>query len=103
MRPTSRGLSFAPLGRVAWSTLAVDGGIYDIYKTTSSSTKGPFTTIHSLRQERRSCGHISISTHFSRWEELVKPLGKIQYVYVQVEAFGGSGSIDFTTVKVEVN
>ncbi len=84
-------------------TLVVDGGTYDIYATTSSSTKGPVTTMHSIRQERRSCGHISISTHFAQWEELGVPLGKMQSVAVRVQTLGGTGSIDFTTVRIEVN
>jgi hypothetical protein len=83
--------------------LVVDGGTYDIYMTTASAGPTTYTTIDSIRQERRSSGHISLSTHFARWEELGVTMGKMQEVDITAEVLGGTGSVDFTKVKVEVN
>jgi hypothetical protein len=83
-------------------TLTVDGGTYDIYKgmTLSDGPKPSFINVYSIRQERRTCGHISVSAHLSKWEELGMKLGKLDRVEVHTESAGGKGSIDFSTVKV---
>lgn len=86
-------------------TLSVDGGNYDIYKsmTLSDGPKPSFINAYSVRQEHRSCGHISISAHLSKWEELGMKLGKLERVEVFVESAGGTGSVDFSTVKVTLD
>jgi hypothetical protein len=93
-----------------WNTqfvgpLSVDGGLYDIYKgmTVSDGPNPGFANIYSVRQEHRSCGHISISAHFSKWEDLGIKLGKLETVEVFVESGGGTGGIDFSTVKVTLD
>jgi hypothetical protein len=89
-------------GGVKLGAVEVDGGIYDVHKVQISGT----TIIHqffSIRQTSRRCGHISISEHFSKWAALGMQLGKVRDVSIAVEAAGGKGSIDFSTVNVVVD
>jgi len=81
-------------------TLAADGGTYDIYTVVVSSTAGSITQVFSIRRTSRSCGHISISEHFSKWAELGVQLGNLDSVDVFVESGGGTGSIDFATARL---
>jgi hypothetical protein len=84
-------------------TLTVDGGTYDIYKDVVTSAGDSITELSSIRRPTRSCGHISISEHFAKWTELGVQLGKMQLVEVFVESGGGTGRIDFTTVRLSVD
>jgi endo-1,4-beta-xylanase len=84
-------------------TLAADGGIYDIYKIPVTSAGDSITQMFSIRRTTRSCGHVSISEHFAKWTELGAQLGKMQLVEVFVESGGGTGSIDFTAVRLSVD
>jgi endo-1,4-beta-xylanase len=89
-------------GGILLGTVATDAGIYDVYKGQVTGT----TIIYqffSVRRTSRHCGHISISDHFSKWTNLGMQLGKLHEVNILVEAGGGTGSIDFTTVSVVVN
>jgi hypothetical protein len=89
-------------------TITVDGGTYDIYtnvRTNAPSIHGTqtFTQYYSVRQTGRRCGHISISQHFSRWESLGMPMGRLYEVKLLAEGLNGSGSVEFTKATVVVN
>ena len=84
-------------------TLAADGGTYDIYTYVVSSAGDSITEVFSIRRTSRSCGHVSISEHFSKWTELGVQLGKMDSVEVFVESGGGTGSIAFTTARVVID
>jgi hypothetical protein len=87
-------------------TLSVDGGSYDIYKHTQVNqpaiTGGnqTFDQFFSVRQASRTCGHISISEHFKKWDSLGLKLGNMEEAKILVEVGGGSGSIDFANATL---
>jgi hypothetical protein len=96
-------------GATHMGTLSVDGGMYDIYthtQTNQPSIQGTATFVQflSIRQSARTCGHISISQHFSQWASLGMQLGDLEEARLLVEAGGNAnGSIDFTTATVTAN
>lgn len=79
------------------------GGGYDIFKYTPITTGQPITQFFNIRRTSRSCGHISVSDHFTKWTELGMTLGKLTEVDILVESGGGVGGVDFTRVRVSVN
>jgi len=97
----------------------VDGATYTIHaflrqQEPSQSGTSTFLQIFSVRQTPRQCGHIDISAHFRKWDELftgqTKTLrgskgggsiqlkfGKVTEVMLYAEAGGNAtGSIDYT-------
>jgi hypothetical protein len=84
------------------ATISVDGASYDVYRRTITSAGQTFDQYYSVRQIARSCGHISVTEHFSRWEALGLTLGAIQALKVSVEAGGGSGRTDFSTATISI-
>ena len=90
-------------------TITVDGGTYDVYtyrrvnKPAITGDNMTFEQYFSIRQSARPCGRISISEHFSRWEALGMPLGKLYEAKLLAEAQNNTGSIEFTTATVVVN
>ncbi len=89
-------------------TITVDGETYEVWKKTrvnkpsiigDSST---FDQYFSIRQTARQCGHISISQHFSEWNRLGLPLGKMYEAKILMEAQASTGTIDFTKATVTV-
>ena len=83
----------------------VDGATYEIYqnmRNNAPSIKGnqTFPQYFSKRRGARSCGHIDITAHFKKWEELGMRMGKMYEAKVLVEAGGGSGSFDVTYFKM---
>jgi len=83
----------------------VDGATYEIYQNTRNnapSIKGnqTFPQYFSKRRGARSCGHIDITAHFKKWEELGMRMGKMYEAKVLVEAGGGSGSFDVSYFKM---
>ena len=83
----------------------VDGATYEIYQNTrynAPSIKGDqtFPQFFSKRKGARSCGHIDVTAHFKKWEELGMKMGKMYEAKVLVEAGGGSGSFDVTYFKM---
>jgi endo-1,4-beta-xylanase len=84
-------------------TLAVDGGTYTIYQTYIGESIPPIQQYASIRTERRQCGHISISEHFSQWVSLGLEMGQLSELMLYVEGLShGSGNIEFTTATVTV-
>ena len=83
----------------------VDGATYEIYqnqRNNAPSIKGnqTFPQYFSKRKGARSCGHIDITAHFKKWEELGMKMGKMYEAKVLVEAGGGSGSFDVSYFKM---
>lgn len=89
-----------PLG-----TVKVDGGVYDIYKTTrveqpSIDGTKTFDQYWSVRQEKpkadgsRIEGTISISKHFDAWKKCGLELGKMYEVALTIEGYQSAGKAD---------
>ena len=99
--------------------ITVDGATYTIHaflrqQEPSKTGTSTFLQIFSVRQTPRQCGHINISAHFKKWDELftgqTKQLrgskgggstqlkfGKVTEVMLMTEAGGNaSGSVDYT-------
>jgi endo-1,4-beta-xylanase len=87
-------------------TLVADGETYDVWKKTRTNKPaitGPsetFDQYFSIRRTARQCGTISVSEHFSKWEEMGLPLGKFHEVKLLLEAQNNGGTIAFTQAKV---
>ena len=72
----------------------VDDDTYDIWQNTANnhpSVQGniSFKQYFSIRRTVRDSGHIDITAHFKKWEELGLKLGKITDVMALVEASRG--------------
>jgi hypothetical protein len=96
-------------GGTKMGTITVDGGAYNVYQHTQMNQpaitggNATFVQFFSIRQTARTCGHISISEHFSQWATMGMQLGNMEEARILVEAGGGSGSIDFTNATVTAN
>ena len=83
----------------------VDGDKYEIwqnqrYNSPSIKNTADFPQYFSVRKSYRNCGHIDVTAHFKKWEELGMKMGKMYEAKVLVEAGGGSGSFDVTYLKM---
>jgi hypothetical protein len=61
-----------------------------------------FDQYFSIRRTARQCGTISVSEHFTQWEEFGLDLGNLHEIKLLVEAQFNSGSIALTTATVTV-
>jgi endo-1,4-beta-xylanase len=83
----------------------VDGGTYDIHKSTRTQKPSidgtqTFTQIFSVRKTLRKCGTISVTEHFKKWAELGLPFGNKMYeAKFLAEAGGGTGWLDLSYLK----
>jgi len=90
-------------------TLQADGETYDVWKKTrvnKPAITGPsetFDQYFSIRRSARQCGTISVSEHFSKWEEMGLALGNLYEVKLLAESQFNSGTIQFTTATVTVD
>ena len=96
--------SWRPPGATsALGTVSVDGGTYDIYKTTrvnqpSIDGNTTFDQYWSVRQNKPSAngtkieGRISVSKHFEAWEKVGLKMGKMYEVALNIEGYQSSGS-----------
>ena len=83
----------------------VDGATYEVYQNQRNNAPSiknnqTFPQYFSKRKGARSCGHIDITAHFKKWEELGMKMGKMYEAKVLVEAGGQSGSFDVTYFKM---
>lgn len=99
--------------------ITVDGATYTIHaflrqQEPSKTGTSTFLQIFSIRKSARQCGHIDISAHFNKWDELFHgqtaqlrgskgggstqlKFGKVTEVMLMNEAGGNaSGSVDYT-------
>ena len=99
--------------------LTVDGDTYDIYTYTrvqqpSISGTSTFPQFFSVRRNARTCGHIDISAHFKKWDELFHgqsgsngvtlKLGNLYEVKLLTEAGGNAtGSVDYSYLAITSN
>jgi hypothetical protein len=87
-------------------TISVDGATYDVWtklrenKPAITGDSETFEQYFSIRETARQCGRISVSEHFSQWEGLGLPLGKMHEAKLLLEAQNNSGSVEFTTATV---
>lgn len=94
--------------RTKAGTIEVDDETYDVYthervnKPAITGDNKTFQQYFSIRRTARSCGHISISEHFSKWIGLGLPLGKLVEAKLLLEAQNGSGTIAFSKATVVV-
>ncbi|MBN1757934.1 MAG: glycoside hydrolase family 11 protein [Chitinispirillaceae bacterium] len=97
---------------VGKGTNNVDGAQYDV--VTRQMVNQPsikdiqsFPQVFSIRQQKRSSGHISISEHFKQWESKGIKLGKLYEVKIKVESYSGSngssGNCNVTKAAVLLN
>ena len=84
----------------------VDGATYEVYqnqRVNAPSIKGNQTFPQYFSKRKggaRSCGHIDVTAHFKKWEELGMKMGKMYEAKVLVEAGGGSGSFDVSYFRM---
>ncbi|MBO5422342.1 MAG: glycoside hydrolase family 11 protein [Fibrobacteraceae bacterium] len=106
--------------------ITVDGAKYTIHaflrqEEPSKTGTSTFLQIFSVRQTPRQCGHIDISAHFKKWEEIFTgqtetlkgskgggsatlKFGKVTEVMLMNEAGGNaSGSVDYTYFNMSDN
>jgi len=89
-------------------TITVDGGTYEVWKKTRTNKPAitgdnkTFDQYFSIRQTARQCGHISISEHFTQWNNLGLPLGKLYEAKILVEAQDSTGTVELTKATVTV-
>jgi len=90
-------------------SLTVDGDTYDIYTYTRRNAANilgqnqDFPQFWSIRRKARTCGRISISEHWKKWNEVGLKLGNMYEAKLLVEAGGGQGSFDMTYGRVWAN
>jgi endo-1,4-beta-xylanase len=93
--------SWRPPGATKIATVTIDGGTYDIYKTTrynAPSIEGTktFNQYWSVRTSKRTSGTVSVSQHFRAWVNRGLSLGTIDQITLCVEGYQSSGKADVT-------
>ena len=81
----------------------VDGDTYDIWQNTANKeprVQGDmsFKQYFSIRRTKRDSGHIDITAHFKKWEELGLKMGKITDVMALVEGSKGKSYTSYLTI-----
>jgi len=95
--------------RTSVGTIVVDGDTYDVWtklrenKPAITGDSETFEQYFSIRRNARQCGRISISEHFTKWNDLGLPLGRLHEAKLLIEAQNNSGSAEFTTATVSVD
>ena len=99
-------------GHEGKGTINVDGAQYDVITRQmvdqpSIKDVQSFPQVFSIRQQKRSSGHISVSEHFKQWESKGLKLGMLYEVKIKVESYSqnnaSSGSCNVTKAAVLVN
>lgn len=99
--------TWRPPGATSKGTISVDGGTYDVYETTRTnqpSIEGTktFQQYWSVRTSKRTSGTISVSNHFSAWENQGMTMGKMYEVALTVEGYQSSGSANVYSNTITV-
>ena len=79
----------------------VDGDTYDIWQNTANSHMSvqgdsSFKQYFSIRRTKRDSGHVDITAHFKKWEELGGYKGQSSINYFQIDYFNITESADTT-------
>uniref|UniRef100_S0DFN2 endo-1,4-beta-xylanase n=3 Tax=termite gut metagenome TaxID=433724 RepID=S0DFN2_9ZZZZ len=91
--------NWRPPGAESKGTVEIDGGTYDIYRTTrveQPSIQGTttFEQYWSVRTDKKTSGTVSVSEHIRAWEKMGMELGKIYEVAFCVEGYQSRGTAD---------
>lgn len=93
--------SGVPYGGIKVASYTLDGEGYDLYRVARNncpSIEGTstFQQMVAVRKKKRTCGHISVTEHFKKWEEAGITLGGLYDCKLLCEVGGGQGSIEYT-------
>ena len=85
-------------------SFTMDGAVYNVVKNVriqKASIDGTrtFTQYFSIRQTPRKSGTVSITEHFKQWESMGLRLGNLYEAKFLVEAAGGEGWLEFSSLK----
>lgn len=99
--------SWRPPGATSKGTVTIDGGVYDIYETDridqpSIDGNTTFKQYWSVRQDKRTSGTISVSSHFAAWESMGMPMGNLYEAALNVEGYQSSGSATITKNTISI-
>ncbi len=102
--------SFKGLSSSGGVTAVIDGATYTLTTLATTGTGGAnaceaghvgsWTQMISTRKTARTCGTVTVSEHFAAWAKQGWKLGTLSSVHINVEAGGGSGSIQFPVANV---
>ena len=86
----------------------IDGAEYKIFKSVHSypSINGPteiFNQYFSVRQDKRTSGHITVSDHFKAWADEGWTIGKLSEVTLNIEGWQSSGIADIKKLDIRYN
>lgn len=89
-------------------TVTVDGAQYDVWTRVQKDQpsivgKATFPQIFSIRKQTSQSGHISVSEHFKKWEQMGFKLGNMYEIKIKVEGYSSSGNCDVTKAIIKVN
>ena len=88
--------NWRPPGGSPITKINVDGGSYDVYKTTrynqpSIDGNTTFNQYWSVRTQKRTAGTISVSEHFKAWSSRGLNLGRMYEAALTIEGYQSSG------------